>query len=64
MLSVQYNNNGTSISESIDLYVRLQKGYMLVTKDSLIKVLVQGLSGKQFINSTTPVNININTVLF
>lgn len=60
VLSVEYNNNGSTISESIDLYVRLQKGYMLVTKDGLIKVLVQGLSGKQFVNSATPVNININ----
>lgn len=61
VLSVEYNNNGTVISESIDLYVRLQKGYMVVTKDALIKVLVQGLSGgKQFVSSTTPVNININ----
>ena len=61
ILSVEYNNNGTVISESIDLYVRLQKGYMVVTKDALIKVLVQGLSGgKQFVSSTTPVNININ----
>ncbi len=61
ILSVEYNNNGTVISESIDLYVRLHKGYMVVTKDALIKVLVQGLSGgKQFVSSTTPVNININ----
>ena len=59
-LSVQYNSGSTSISESIDLYVRLQKDYTLVTKEGLTKALIQGLSGQKIVNSGTPVNININ----
>ena len=58
-LTVNYSMNGPSVSEDIDLYVKLVKDYSVIDNSAMSKILIEGLSGQTY-DEVSGVNMNIN----
>ena len=58
-LTVNYSMNGPSVSEDIDLYVKLVKDYSIIDNSAMSKILIEGLSGQTY-DEVSGVNMNIN----
>lgn len=59
-LSVNYNYNGMSVREEVDLYVKLIKNYFKTSSYDMHKIIIYALSGTTYNDIYTPINLTIS----